>query len=194
MRFSFGGQEFWNDKEVSVRWNPVKPPLATLVTPNKLYVRYRHSYGNRLSYGITAEKDRGEAFFRENNANGFDFYSAHLYLRNYNQNIKAIALGDYAISLGQGLILFSGFGGGKSSSPMLIKRTGRVVRPYTSVNEASFLRGGATTLNFGNFDLSLFASSKKVDGNLTTPDTTEQDDHCSRIHFFGSGWFSPNCQ
>ena len=141
--------------------------------PNQLYFRYRHSYSNKLSYGLTAEKDRGEEFFTGSNPNGFDFYSAHFYLRNYNRRIKAIALGDYSISMGQGLILFSGFGAGKSSSPMTIKRTSRTVRAYSSVNEADFLRGGAVNLAFGNLDVTAFASSKKVDGNLVIPDTSE---------------------
>ena len=144
--------------------------------PNQVYFRYKHSYSNRLSYGLTAEKDRGEAFFRENNREGFDFYSAHFYLRNYSRTVKAVALGDYAISLGQGLILFSGFGGGKSSSPLLIKRSGRVIRPYTSVNEANFLRGAGTTLRFGRVDLSVFASAKRSDGNLIEADTLEEED------------------
>ena len=148
--------------------------------PNQLYFRYKHSYSNRLSYGLTAEKDRGEAFFRENNREGFDFYSAHFYLRNYSRTIKAVALGDYAISMGQGLILFSGFGGGKSSSPLLIKRSGRVVRPYTSVNEANFLRGAATTLRFDRLDLSLFGSSKSSDGNLVETDTLLEENDLVR--------------
>ena len=144
--------------------------------PNRLYFRYKHSYSNKLSYGITADKDRGEAFFKGSNPQGFDFYSAHFYLRNYNQNIKAIAIGDYSISMGQGLILFNGFSQGKSSSPMLIKRTGRAVRPYTSVNEADFLRGAATTIGLGNLDVTAFVSSKKSDANLIIPtDTVEGD-------------------
>jgi hypothetical protein len=35
-----------------------------LGSPDQLYVRYRHSYSNKLSYGFTAEKDRGEEFFQ----------------------------------------------------------------------------------------------------------------------------------
>lgn len=145
--------------------------------PNKLYFRYKHSYSNKLSYGVTAEKDRGESFFSGSNEQGFDFYSAHFYLRDYNNLIRAVAIGDFSISMGQGLILFNGFSQGKSSSPMLIKRSGRVVRPYTSVNEADFMRGGATTLRFGQFETTLFGSVKNVDGNLISPtDTLPEED------------------
>ncbi|MBK8472078.1 MAG: hypothetical protein IPL33_07835 [Sphingobacteriales bacterium] len=57
-----------------------------------MYARYRYKYGNKISYGITAEKDPGEPFFKGANAQGFDFYSAHLYLRDIGI-FKHIALG-----------------------------------------------------------------------------------------------------
>lgn len=144
--------------------------------PNQLYLRFKHSYSNRLSYGFTAEKDRGEAFFRGANKKGFDFYSAHFYLRDYNQTLKALAIGDYTISLGQGLILYSGFGAGKSVLATSVKRGGRVVRPYTSVNEANFMRGAALTLQFGeHWEVTAFGSYRGRDGNLTVADTLEVD-------------------
>lgn len=144
--------------------------------PNQLYFRFKHSYGNRLSYGITAEKDRGEEFFKGNNKQGFDFYSAHFYLRNYNQRLKALAIGDYGVSLGQGLIFFTGFNYGKSAQVATIKRSGRQLRGYSSVNEFNFLRGAATTLGFGEkLELTLFASYQGIDGNLVEPDSTDID-------------------
>ncbi|PHN01424.1 ComEA family DNA-binding protein [Flavilitoribacter nigricans] len=144
--------------------------------PNQLYLRFKHSYSNRLSYGFTAEKDRGEAFFRASNKKGFDFYSAHFYLRDYNRTLKALALGDYTISLGQGLILFSGFGAGKSVLATSVKRGGRVVRPYTSVNEANFMRGAAVSLQFGErWSLTAFGSYRGRDGNLSPADTLDVD-------------------
>ena len=91
---------------------------------------------------LTAEKDRGEEFFTGSNKQGFDFYSAHLFIKDYNRTIKAIAIGDYAVSFGQGLILYSGFGAGKSSYVMNIKRTvPGCCGTYTSVNESNFQRG-----------------------------------------------------
>lgn len=144
--------------------------------PNQLYLRFKHSYSNRLSYGFTAEKDRGEAFFSGANPHGFDFYSAHFYLRDYNRTIKAVALGDYTVSLGQGLILFSGFGAGKSVLATSIKRGGRVVRPYSSVNEANFMRGAAITLQLGDhWEVTAFGSYRGRDGNLTVSDTLDAD-------------------
>jgi len=144
--------------------------------PSKVYLRYRHSYSNKLSYGFTAEKDAGEEFFTGSNPNGFDYYSFHLYLSNYNRRIKAIALGDYTISFGQGLVLYSGFGYGKGSNTTSIKRGGRAVYRYTSVNESSFLRGGAATINLTDqLELTGFVSSRGRDGNLLEPDTSQVD-------------------
>jgi hypothetical protein len=148
-----------------------------LGSPDQLYVRYRHSYSNKLSYGFTAEKDRGEEFFQGSNEQGFDFYSAHLFLQNYNKTIKAVALGDYAVSFGQGLILFSGFGNRKSSIVMNIKRTENVLRRYTSVNESQFFRGAATTIALGkHLELTALASFRKRDANVLESDTIEIDD------------------
>ncbi|GJM31941.1 MAG: hypothetical protein DHS20C18_09420 [Saprospiraceae bacterium] len=144
--------------------------------PNQLYLRYKHSYENKLSYGFTAEKDRGEAFFTGSNKKGFDYYSAHFYLRNYNKILKALAIGDYSISMGQGLVLYSGFASGKSSQTTNIRRGGRTVRPYTSVNEASYLRGAAITLGLSDqLEFTAFGSYRGRDANLLFNDTLDQE-------------------
>ncbi|TVQ18567.1 MAG: helix-hairpin-helix domain-containing protein, partial [Bacteroidetes bacterium] len=57
------------------------PNARYLGSPYRLYSRYRFSYYNNLSIGITAEKDPGEEFFQGSQPYGFDFYSAHFYLR-----------------------------------------------------------------------------------------------------------------
>ena len=145
---------------------------------NQIYTRFRHSYGNRLSYGFTAEKDAGEAFFAKSNPNGFDFYSAHLYLYEYRKWLKSLAIGDYNISFGQGLLLYSGFGARKGSQVMNIKRNQRVLRPYRSVEENNFLRGAAATVRAGkNWEITAFFSSLRRDGNvIQIEDSTAIDD------------------
>jgi hypothetical protein len=142
---------------------------------NKYYLRYNHNFENRLQYGFTAEKDAGESFFEKSNPNGFDYYSAHFFLRNINRHVKAIAIGDYAVSLGQGLLIHNQFGASKSSSVMDIKKGGRTIRPYTSVNEINYFRGAASSIQISDrFKVTAFASSKKVDGRLLARDTLEQ--------------------
>ncbi|HRI29830.1 MAG TPA: helix-hairpin-helix domain-containing protein, partial [Chitinophagales bacterium] len=41
-------------------------------SPDRLYLRYRYNYGNKISYGFTAEKDPGEEFFSGSQKRGFD--------------------------------------------------------------------------------------------------------------------------
>jgi hypothetical protein len=150
-------------------------------SPDKLYARYRFTYGTNVSWGITAEKDQGELFFKNkqrynydwyNQAvngkqrNGFDFYSAHFYLHNI-RFIKALALGDYQASFGQGLTMWSGYSFGKSSDIMSAKKSAAGIKPYTSSDENKFLRGAATTLNYKKIEVTAFFSKKRVDANIS---------------------------
>ncbi len=179
-------QMLWEGRnEVFLRWSQILEQQRGFTTdrenrylgdPNQLYFRFRHAYGTRLSYGITGDKDRGEEFFRGSNPQGFDFYSAHFFVRDANKKIKALALGDFSVSIGQGLMLFTGFAISKSSSPMTIKRSGRVLRPYTSVNEVNFFRGAGTTIAITeNLEATAFLSWRERDANLTEPDSLDQE-------------------
>ena len=134
--------------------------------PNQLYLRYRHSYESRFSVGFTVEKDAGEEFFKGSNPRGFDFFSAHVFLKEYTHRFKALALGDFSVSLGQGLILNNGFGYGKGPASMDIKRGGRSLSPFTSINEAGFFRGAAATLAWGTHgEATFFFSQRRKDAN-----------------------------
>ena len=149
--------------------------------PTKLYMRYRHRSGNTLSYGITAEKDAGEAFFTGSNKQGFDFYSAHLSLKNYRPWLQSLMIGDYNASFGQGLIMHSGFGVGKSSLVTNVKRSGDPLRSYTSVEENNFLRGvGITIRPTDHLTVTLLGSMHNRDGNLVI-DTVYEDGQIENI-------------
>lgn len=136
----------------------------------RLYARYRYNYGNKISYGVTGEKDPGEEFFKGSNRKGFDFYSAHFYLRDFGP-FKHLALGDYQVRLGQGLVAWSGLGQRKSAFVMQIMRQGQTIQPYTSVNEALFFRGAAATVGLGKkWEATVLGSWRKRDANVI--DTT----------------------
>ncbi len=157
-------------------------------SPDKLYARYRFTYGTNISWGITAEKDQGELFFKGNQKfnydwyekslkgnqkSGFDFYSAHFYLKNV-KFIKALAIGDYQATFGQGLTIWSGQAFGKSSEIMTTKKSARGISPYTSVDENRFMRGVASTLGYKKIEATAFYSRKHVDANVSdTTDTGE---------------------
>lgn len=156
------------------------PNSRYIGSPDKLYARYRFAYGTNVSWGITAEKDQGELFFKNrqrfkydwynaslkgHQGNGFDFYSAHFYLHNI-KFIKAFAIGDYQASFGQGLTMWSGYGFGKTADMMSAKKYGAGIRPYTSVDENKFLRGAATTIGTKHWEATAFLSHKHVDANI----------------------------
>ncbi len=138
-----------------------------LGSPDKLFVRYRFRYLNKISVGITGEKDQGEQFFRGDQKQGFDYYSAHFYLKDFGR-LKALALGDYHFQVGQGLTLWSGLAFGKSVDVSTVKRNPVGIRQYASADENNFLRGGAATFALTEkIHLSAFYSRKKLDANVT---------------------------
>lgn len=151
------------------------PNARYLGSPDKLYTRYRYRYSDRISFGVTAEKDNGEEFFGGSQPDGFDFYSAHLYLSDFGV-VKQLALGDYQAQFGQGLTFWSGLGfNRKSSYTVSTAQRGGAIGPYTSINENLFLRGAAATVTKGSFDVSLFWSGKGIDGNILDQDADTLD-------------------
>jgi len=150
--------------------------------PNSLYMRYRYQAGQYFRIGFTAEKDPGEEFFKGINPYGFDFYSFFINGNNLNKTIKTLSIGDYIISMGQGLILHNDFGGRKSSFVLNVKKSNRMIRPYSSVNETNFYRGIATELKLSKYlSLGVFGSRKPVNTRVNT-DTLDSND----FEFFSS--------
>jgi hypothetical protein len=103
------GQEFYNADgdplpdfdNTTVRDSLRDNNRVYLGSPFRVYTRYRFRYRQNISVGFTTEKDEGEEFFRGTQKNGFDFYSAHLFVREVGR-LKALAVGDYSAQFGQG--------------------------------------------------------------------------------------------
>ncbi|MFV0592949.1 MAG: helix-hairpin-helix domain-containing protein [Draconibacterium sp.] len=133
----------------------------------RYYSRYRFEAGDKLSAGITAEKDPGEAFFTGSNKQGFDYYSGNVSLK-INTTFEQITLGDFIVRSGQGLVLWQGFSTGKSADVLGIIKYGQGVRPYTSVDENLYFRGAASSIQFKKNTIHVFVSQKKADANLET--------------------------
>jgi len=137
------------------------------------FLRYNLTSGRNLRVGVTMEKDAGEEFFTGSNRKGFDYYTGFIYLRDVHPFFKEVNIGDYSVSMGQGLIMHNSFGAGKSAYVMNIKRGGSVIRPYSSVNEFNLNRGIATTMKVSKkAELTVFGSVKKIDGNAIPSDST----------------------
>ncbi len=137
-------------------------------SPYKLFFRYRYSFKDLLQFGLTGDKDAGETFFRGSSATGFDFYSAHLFIRKLGR-IKALAIGDYSVNMGQGLILWQSMAFKKSADAMLIKKQSPVLKAYNSAGEYNFQRGLAMTTAFGKLETTIFASRKKISTTVGDP-------------------------
>ncbi len=149
-------------KTLSKDYSPYYPG-----SPYHYQLRYRANYNNSVSYGFNVEKDAGEDFFIRSNRQGFDFYSAHLFISKTGF-VRKIALGDFQASFGQGLTLSSGLGFGKMAMVLNVKRFNSGLRPYRSFNENDFLRGAGVTLGYKKIEATSFISSHKIDGNLDT--------------------------
>ncbi len=155
---------------------------------NKVYSRFRTSKSKDFSIGFTMEKDAGEQISFNNTLKryGPDFLSYHVIIENQG-NLKSLALGDYQIQFGQGLLLGAGFNLGKGSETITtVRRSSTGIRPYSSVLESGFFRGGAATYTLGHFDLTGFYSHQFVDANVQNDTTvTEFDDFISSIQATG---------
>ncbi len=164
------------------------PNARYLGSPDRLYARYRFRYSNRISAGVTGEKDPGEEFAQGSQPNGFDFYSAHIFLRDFGK-IKKIAIGDYQLQMGQGVTAWSGFGFRKSPTQTVnVKRYAQQIRPYTSAAENLFLRGAAAVIGTDNIQLTMAYSKKQIDGNIDIEqDTLTGEESASFSSFQLSG-------
>lgn len=151
---------------------------------DRYYSRLRFSYRTNLSVGITAEKDPGEQFFKGAQKNGFDFYSAHAFYQG-GKYLKALALGDYQVQIGQALNLWSGYAFGKTADVSNIKKNAQALRPYTSVDENRFLRGAAADFGIGKFGLTLFGSVKNVDASIIEDSLADDLEFVSSIDLSG---------
>jgi Helix-hairpin-helix motif len=153
-------------------------------SPQKLLVRYKYQFKNLLQYGILAEKDAGEQFFKGKQRQGFDFYSIHFFAKEIGI-IKSLALGDFTVNLGQGLTQWQSLAFKKSSDAISIKREAPVLRPYNSAGEINFHRGAGITIEKGKLQATIFTSYKKIDANLVADTTQSQEDFVSSLQTSG---------
>lgn len=157
---------FVEDENGSVVDTLTSPPSRYNGSPAKVYGRFRTSHKGDFSLGFTFEKDAGEQFEFANNQKGFDFYSYHLLLEN-KLGFDKIMLGDFQLQIGQGLVYGAGFSAGKGAETVnAVKRNSLGLKPYTSVLETGFFRGIGLSKTMNDFNLTVFYSNLKEDGNV----------------------------
>jgi len=138
-----------------------------LGNPVKYYQRFRLQ-SNHLSINLTQEKDAGEKL---NGVSDFDYNSWHLALIN-NGKLKSLVVGDYSLSFGQGLVIWTGgaFGKGREVTGTMSKNE-RGVRPYGSAQETDFFKGIAATYG-EQIQFTAFYSDKPRTASEIQGDTT----------------------
>lgn len=170
--------------ERSKGFDKAMPGTKYLGSRQRLFFRYCYQYRNLLQYGIVSEKDAGEQIFKGKQKYGFDFYSLHLFVTKLGR-IKALALGDFTVNMGQGLIQWQSIAFSKSADVLAIKRQLSILRPYHSSGEFYFNRGAGITFGFGKIEVTGFVSFRKLSANFTT-DTLNNEDIISS--FLNSGY------
>ena len=137
-----------------------------LGNPLYLNIRYKFQYKKKVFWGLVAEKDSGEPFFNSYNKKGFDFYSGYFFLQDIGR-LKKLALGNYKVSFGYGLVINMDFSMGKYASVNSINRFGRGITKYTSTNENDYLQGVAATYQLSpRWSASLFYSFRQLDARV----------------------------
>jgi len=167
-----------------------RPTLRYLGSPDAVALRYRVSHAHDFSLGFTAEKDAGEplAWRPSQNQLGPDFLSAHFVLHEQGR-LKTLALGDYQLQFGQGLLLSSGLAQGKGAETITnLRRASLGVRPYAALLENTFFRGAAATYRLTpRWEATAFASRKNIDANarLATDSLAQFDEFSSSLLLTG---------
>ncbi len=126
-------------------------------------LKYRFHYKDRVQVGITAEKDAGEQFIGKTHT-GYDFYSITAQLKEVGK-FKTLVVGDFRANFGQGLVLRTDFGMGKSSYVLNVIPRNSGLKKYGSTDENNFFRGVGATVRLGKFDVSAFYSNKMIDAD-----------------------------
>jgi len=141
--------------------------------PSQIFLRYRFSYRDKVSCGLTARKDRGEEFFGASQPAGFDYYGAHIFIRDYGP-FRSIALGDYLAQFGQGLTFWKGGGMGKTATGTNLRKFAGGLKPYSGTSPFLANRGAGVTATLDRVHVTGFFSWKFVDGSVASDSLSEE--------------------
>jgi len=147
----------------------------------RMFTRYRYNYSNVIFASINLEKDAGEPLAFSNRLKAFDFYSANITYKG-NGIIRKLIVGDYALQFGQGLSLWAGAGFGKGANLTAIAKQDNGLRPYSSVNEALFMRGLSATFSLKKILFTPFYSGRRIDAGMSESNLEISSIQVSGLH------------
>ena len=128
-------------------------------------ISWRYTSGTLLDIGFNGDKDPGEAYFKKGKLPLMDSWNYHFFARPGGK-LKALALGDFQINCGQGLVVWTGFAGTKGPEALNIRKLGPVLRPYTAFGEYGNYRGAAFSVGGDRFLFTGWFSNKLHDSDL----------------------------
>lgn len=149
-------------------------------TQFRSYLKYSYNHSDKFSVGITAENDAGEPLFALHNKKGFDYYSFYLLINNLSF-VRTLALGNYRLSFGQGLVVDNISFSNKNFHSNLFDFHGRNITKHSSTDEYNYFKGFASKFRINNnLDVSAFYSNKRIDTKLVGGNI--QSIHKSGLH------------
>lgn len=142
---------------------------AYVGSPARYNLRFRSQKVKKYRFGVSIEKDAGEALAWDAKRSVYGVDNYNLYFQVFNKGrLKSLIIGDYQLQFGQGLLLGGGFSLGKGAETITtVKRPQTGIRAHTSLLETGFLRGIASTYSpIKNIDVTGFYSSTNEDAIL----------------------------
>ena len=135
-------------------------------------VKYTFRYRDQLYAGGVAEKDAGEPFAALHNRYGYDYYSFYLLLQNCGR-LKSLAVGNYRLSFGQGLVMSTDYLMGKTIYASSFNNRSAGIKRHSSTDEYNYFRGVATTVALTKrLSVSAFYSHRNMDSVVTDGEIT----------------------
>ena len=135
-------------------------------------VKYTFRYRDQLYAGGVAEKDAGEPFAALHNSYGYDYYSFYLLLQNCGR-LKSLAVGNYRLSFGQGLVMSTDYLMGKTIYASSFNNRSTGIKRHSSTDEYNYFHGVATTVALTKrLSVSAFYSHRNMDGVVTDGEIT----------------------
>ena len=135
-------------------------------------VKYTFRYRDQLYAGGVAEKDAGEPFAALHNRYGYDYYSFYLLLQNCGR-LKSLAVGNYRLSFGQGLVMSTDYLMGKTIYASSFNNRSTGIKRHSSTDEYNYFRGVATTVALTKrLSVSAFYSHRNMEGVVTDGEIT----------------------
>ena len=135
-------------------------------------VKYTFRYRDQLYAGGVAEKDAGEPFAALHNRYGYDYYSFYLLLQNCGR-LKSLAVVNYRLSFGQGLVMSTDYLMGKTIYASSFNNRSTGIKRHSSTDEYNYFHGVATTVALTKrLSVSAFYSHRNMDGVVTDGEIT----------------------